>query len=72
MSGMQDRFDADQWAAFEDAKKYQRGLQLIKKLSREDPEGTARWITEHLPKTMEELRKQTAQEWKVDIADLGG
>jgi DNA-binding CsgD family transcriptional regulator len=72
MNGMQDKFDADQWAAFEVAKKYQGGLQRIKKRSREDPEGTARRITERLLKTMEELREQAAQEWKVDIADLDG
>jgi hypothetical protein len=72
MSGMQDKFDADLWDAFEVAKKYQGGLQRIKKLSREDPEGTARRITEQLLKTMEELRKQTTQQWKVDIADLDG
>jgi DNA-directed RNA polymerase specialized sigma24 family protein len=72
MSGMQDKFDADLWAAFKVAKKYQGGLQLIKKRSQEDPEGTARWITEYLPKTMEELRQQAAQEWKVDIADPDG
>jgi DNA-binding CsgD family transcriptional regulator len=69
---MQDKFDADLWAAFEVAKKYQGGLQLFKKLSREDPEGTARRITDYISKMMEVLRKQTAQEWKVDIADLDG
>jgi hypothetical protein len=72
MNGMQDKFDADLLANFEVAKKYQGGLQRIKELSREDPEGTARWITEYLPKMMEELREQAAQEWKVDIADLDG
>jgi DNA-directed RNA polymerase specialized sigma24 family protein len=72
MSGMQDRFDANLRAVFEVAKKYQGALQGVKKRSREDPEGTARWITEYLPNTMDEVREQTAQEWKVDIADLDG
>lgn len=64
-----DDFDSRLQASFEDAEGDRESVQLVKKLSRKEPEELAVRIVAAIPRQMEELRETAAGGWGVDIAD---
>jgi DNA-binding CsgD family transcriptional regulator len=71
MSGMQDKFDAKLQASFDVADSTRNGIEVFKKLAKQDPAAAAANVSKLIPYHMHRVRTQAREAHGVDIARDG-